>query len=57
MQYGRRAYGAHRTMSVQQMAKNIVESIRQNPDRTLAHYGLDEQSELGKAVVAKLASK
>ena len=39
---GRKAYGAHRTITLEQQARNIAESMRLHPGRTLADYGLTD---------------
>jgi hypothetical protein len=58
MQYGRRAYGAHREFTTAQKADNICESIMRHVelgnDRTLAEYGVARDSELGMLVTRKL---
>jgi hypothetical protein len=58
MQYGRRAYGAHREFTTAQKADNICESIMRHVElghpRTLAEYGVARDSELGALIVKKL---
>lgn len=49
MQYGRRAYGAHRTMTQAQQAANIAASLAQHPERTIEFYG--EMSETLRQLV------
>ena len=54
----RKAYGAHRTMTQADKVRNIVESIlleqAHGQTRTLAHYGVTADSELGQAIVQQV---
>jgi len=56
----RRAYGAHRTMTQADKVRNIVESIlleqAHGHTRTLAHYGVAEDSDLGQAILNRLST-
>jgi hypothetical protein len=60
MQFGRRAYGAHRVITTAQKADNICKSILRHVeldnDRTLADCGVARESELGVLVVKKLVA-
>jgi hypothetical protein len=55
MQFGRKAYGAHRRMSNKVVARNIAESIRQHAAagrvRTVEQYTQDRETQ---ALVAAL---
>ena len=55
----RRAYGAHhsRNRKVEVQARNIAESMQAHPGRTLAHYGIEDGSELAELVKQMLNEK
>lgn len=57
----RKAYGAHRKMTVPEKARNVAESmIRFQEDgeaKDLSFYGISEESEVGTLVLTMLACK
>ena len=55
----RRAYGAHRAMTQADKARNVTEAIlidqAHGQTRTLAHYGIADDSDLGQEIVRRVA--
>jgi hypothetical protein len=58
--FGRRAYGAHRTMTPQTKARNVAASIRQREAEgrawTFTDYGVTPDSAQAQLVLAALAA-
>lgn len=54
-QHGRKAFGPGRKRSTAQFAKDVAYSMQQTPGRTLSHYGIQEESEVGRLVKAILS--
>lgn len=52
--FGRQAFGPGKKRTLAQFAKDVAYSMQQTPGRSLSHYGIQENSEIGQLILTIL---